>query len=974
MLRIRESFAAKLLAGLVVTMGLLLTVTFAAVRMETARQETRVSSQAAESAERQFALLEEIQRDQMDRLSASLVDGPRTRALVEEGAFDALAGDAVYQIDVAGLLGEIVVAFSDAEGVVGLTILADGRAEPGDALDVGPLATELVLGTDFELARYRAMGDRIYNIRIRVIETPSGVLLGTVAFALPFADEDVAQIGELLGVEACFVMEGRCLAGTPLARERLAAALASVSADAGVVRANAAGLDWYITAVPFVEDSPAQGTRVIAVPLNGIRAPFQRITWALVFGGGGALALSLLLGLGLSRGLTRPVLDLVRATGLVARGEYDTEVVITTRDEIGTLAASFNDMTRGLLLKERYHSVLNKVVSQDVAEELMKGNVELGGENREVTVLFADIRGFTSLTEGMDPQAVIGLLNECMERLSAVVDATGGVVDKYVGDELMAVFGAPISADDDALRAVRAAVAMRDAIEELNALRALRGDGPIGVGIGVSTGLAVAGNMGSSTRLNYTVLGDIVNLGSRLCSGAAAGEVLISELTYADAGELLVAESCGTRAFKGFQNEIEVFAVDSVRRAPQVAGVAAGSTLGALGLFFALVAGGVDSLAAQDWPTLADAGLAYISSDGSVQFDVSGQLDLELLSFTGHDAGLAYGKGTWLAPRVRLFGDLFLGESVYGLIEVRGDRGEAPTQGAEEVRLEQVFLRFSAGTAVSIQAGRFASPFGSYAARHLTDLDPFVRPPLAYDYRTVISRTIAPGAAAGLLTWQDRPEVFRAAGAPPVWNVPYQWGAMLQGSVLGVQYRLAAMNSAPSSEVEAWTWDADRMKDPSFVVGLQRSLTPEVTLDLSYNHGPYAEAALAVDDHTAYDQSVLEVATTFARGPLVARAQVLFDSWEVPNIGEKLVEIGYGVEAQLDVSAGFFFSGRIGVLDFRPMAGTSSDWDHDVARYEAGVGYRLARNAGLLGSFMHNATSVADPHDDLWSFRMWWRF
>lgn len=144
-------------------------------------------------------------------------------------------------------------------------------------------------------------------------------------------------------------------------------------------------------------------------------------------------------------------------------------------------------------------------------------------------------------------------------------------------------------------------------------------------------------------------------------------------------------------------------------------------------------------LAAQEWPTLAG-------------------------------AGLAYGKGTFVAPRTRLFADVFLGESVYGLLELRSDRGEAPTVGAWEARVEQVLVRVSnLGGTLAIQAGRFASPFRSYARRHLTTVDPFIRPPLAYDYRTIMSRTVAPPDADRFLRWKNDPETFRGmVGAPTV--------------------------------------------------------------------------------------------------------------------------------------------------------------------------------------------------------------
>ncbi len=979
MRRVSESFAAKLLVGLIGTVGLLLLVVFAAVRLETGRQERRVAAAAVEGALSQFEFREEIQRLQTDRLAASLVDAPRAFALVQEGAFSELVGEAVYEMDKAGLLGVLVLSFTDPQGEVGLTILSDGSTVEGDPLEIGGLTADLLAGTDFETAGYRAMGDRAYNVRIRVLETRAGVLIGAVAFGLPVLDEDVADIGLGAGAEACLVLEGRCLAGTPRARREIGAALVAASTADREIRAAAADTDWSIHTVPLEGALPELGAWVIAVPLDDVRAPFDRITSSLLYGGGGALALALVLGLLVSRGLTRPVRDLVQATREVARGNYETEVRVSTRDEIGTLAGAFNEMTRGLLLKERYRSVLNKVVSEDVAAELMSGDLELGGENRRVTVLFADIRGFTSLTEGMEPQEVIGLLNECMERLSDAVEAEGGIVDKYVGDELMAVFGAPVSSGEDALRAVRAAVRMREAISSLNREREARGDAPIALGVGLSTGLAVAGNMGSTNRMNYTVLGEIVNLGARLCSGAAAGEILMGEETRREAGDGVSASSRGHRDFKGFSKPIEVFAVESVatetsaRRA-----VPAGPALLALALAAVMATPAV----AQELPTLRDAGVGYLSADGRIQVDLTGQLDLELLSFTGHDAGLAYGKGTWLAPRLRLFTDLFVGDGFYGLLEVRADRGSAPTEGVEDLRLEQALIRLRPGNGrVELQLGRFASPFGSYAARHLTELDPFVRPPLAYDYRTVISRVVAPGSASGFLTWKDRPE-FRHSGAPPIWNVPYQWGAMLSGRVLGFDLRVAAMNSAPSSEVEVWS-EIDRLEHPSLVVGANRSVTAELSVGLSYNRGPYADAGLG-GSYGAYDQEIVQAEVTYARGPLIARAEWLRDRWEVPNVVDDAVEHGYGVEAQLDVTAGLFLAGRYGALDFGSVndeLGAASsrsdgraDWDHDIARYEVGFGYRLARNAGVLGTFMHNRTTGSDPDDDLWALRLWWRF
>jgi adenylate cyclase len=204
------------------------------------------------------------------------------------------------------------------------------------------------------------------------------------------------------------------------------------------------------------------------------------------------------------------------------------------------------------------------VVSQEVAEELMRGDVELGGESRLVTVLFADIRGFTPLTEGMEPQEVIGLLNECMEHLSQAIDAEAGVVDKFIGDEVMAVFGAPAVQEDHARRAVAAAVRMRVGMATFNAIREARGEEPLAIGVGINSGVAVAGNMGSANRMNYTVVGDMVNLASRLAGQARAGEILISGSTLRLVGPGLKAPPLGGRSLKGFSSEVDVYAVESL--------------------------------------------------------------------------------------------------------------------------------------------------------------------------------------------------------------------------------------------------------------------------------------------------------------------------------------------------------------------------------------------------------------------------
>ena len=143
-----------------------------------------------------------------------------------------------------------------------------------------------------------------------------------------------------------------------------------------------------------------------------------------------------------------------------------------------------------------------------MAEELLDSQITLGGEERRVSVLFSDIRNFTSVCERHSPGEILGLLNIYFSQLSSVIDAHGGVIDKFIGDALMALFGAPLAHPDDASRAVGAALCMIDALADIKRELIARNLPALASGIGVNTGLVVAGNIGSPTRMNYTVVGD----------------------------------------------------------------------------------------------------------------------------------------------------------------------------------------------------------------------------------------------------------------------------------------------------------------------------------------------------------------------------------------------------------------------------------------------------------------------------------
>ncbi len=216
-------------------------------------------------------------------------------------------------------------------------------------------------------------------------------------------------------------------------------------------------------------------------------------------------------------------------------------------------------LEREAVTRERFRRLL----SPAIAEQVLSGAVEVaqGGELRETTVLFADIRGFTSLAEASSPQAVVEALNAYFERMVEIVFLHEGTLDKFVGDEIMALFGAPVSHSNDPVRAVTAALQMQEALVAFNEERAGSEVPPFEIGVGINTGEVVAGYIGSSQAMEYTVIGDPVNTGARLCAIARPGQILISEPTLAQLGNAFDVQELPEAKLKGKAKPLRVFEV-----------------------------------------------------------------------------------------------------------------------------------------------------------------------------------------------------------------------------------------------------------------------------------------------------------------------------------------------------------------------------------------------------------------------------
>lgn len=236
----------------------------------------------------------------------------------------------------------------------------------------------------------------------------------------------------------------------------------------------------------------------------------------------------------LGKRLSRPIHQLVDVSKAIAAGNYEFRFTKPRNDELGELMQAMNEMSEELLEKERVEQTFSRYVAPKVAEELLKNRdlSDLGGRYVNASVLFADIVGFTTLSENMPPEKVSELLNEYFSYIAEIVHMYNGHIDKYIGDCVMAVFGAPGQDEDHAQHAVECGVLIQNMVLVLNEKRREKGLIELMFHIGINSGGMVAGNIGSAERMDYTVMGRAVNIASRLSGTATPGSVLISDATF----------------------------------------------------------------------------------------------------------------------------------------------------------------------------------------------------------------------------------------------------------------------------------------------------------------------------------------------------------------------------------------------------------------------------------------------------------
>jgi class 3 adenylate cyclase/HAMP domain-containing protein len=301
---------------------------------------------------------------------------------------------------------------------------------------------------------------------------------------------------------------------------------------------------------------------------------------------GTSLIVALALGAIISWSLIRPVRKMDHALARIANGEFDEQVEVPNRDEFGRLTVNLNRTSARLatlysdltnlnenlektieeqLAQLRRAEQLRRYLAPQIADAVLSGgsSVALASTRRNLTILFADIRGFTSMAERMEPEELIDSLNQYFTAMTEIVFRHGGTLDKYVGDGILAFFGDPIPFEDHAERAVATAFEMQQQLHALRGNWLLERGEDLNVGIGISTGYVTVGNIGSATRTEYTVIGNHVNLASRLATIAGAQQILVSERTLVAVRDQVDATPVDEISLKGVNRPIRIFQVVS---------------------------------------------------------------------------------------------------------------------------------------------------------------------------------------------------------------------------------------------------------------------------------------------------------------------------------------------------------------------------------------------------------------------------
>lgn len=463
---------------------------------------------------------------------------------------------------------------TDAEG----TLLADfARQQPAGRSvgDLPPMAAALAASGGAPPPLIAAVGERLLQFVAAPVLGPGEEPIGYLLAAEAIDDYMAGALHRATGPAVSFATAGTVYASSLTPMQRAALFPGGRAADGPLGAALPSGAR-AVTSLVTVD-----GERVLAgvIPLQAAldaplyvflqdsydRAlgPLRHLPQRVAGIGAAGLAGGLLVGALIAAGIAAPLQAMVAAMRRVLAGDFAQQLSLRRGDEIGFLARAFNEMVAGLAERERIKDTFGRYVSRAVAEAVLSGSLPLEGERRDVTILFQDVRGFTTIAERTDPRALVTIVNRLFTEMVAAVEAHGGVIRQFTGDGVMALFGAPVQHGDDPERAVRAALDMLARLPALNAQLAADGLPTLRIGVGIHTGDVVAGRMGPDQRSEYSVVGDAPNLASRIegLTKDMQADILISAATAARLGGGIALGRRAVLPVRGKDQPVEVVEV-----------------------------------------------------------------------------------------------------------------------------------------------------------------------------------------------------------------------------------------------------------------------------------------------------------------------------------------------------------------------------------------------------------------------------
>ncbi|MCR8921505.1 HAMP domain-containing protein [Dasania sp. GY-MA-18] len=326
-------------------------------------------------------------------------------------------------------------------------------------------------------------------------------------------------------------------------------------------------------ASPIEFNNKTGGYVVIALETHMLSSIYQHTLKLLLWVSGGIILLGLLAAYFISQHISNPIKQIINAAQRMSHGSLE-RIEERRNDELGQLIGTINKMSDGLIRKQQVESLLDRFLAKDVASQLLQqlDTVEVKGERVDATVLFADIVGFTSLSEQLSPEKVAELLNEYFSYFTLCANMYFGSIDKFIGDCAMVVFGAPKKNAQHQFHAIACAILMQKLTAALNQRRRRQQLPEIKLSIGINSGPMLAGVLGNQKRMEYTVVGDSVNLASRLCSEAGSGEILT---TYAACQQALESNKISASKYKalrvrGKEKQVKTYLINDIAREYQL--------------------------------------------------------------------------------------------------------------------------------------------------------------------------------------------------------------------------------------------------------------------------------------------------------------------------------------------------------------------------------------------------------------------